>query len=209
MLLIAPRSTSCTFPRCHRHTGHCDTGLDGGHEALAKLPTWHCWRLGAHPPAAVCRSVRCHTVIYGLGAYSGSWHESPDSQRLPWTINGRLHPATHFCKVFLATAVALSLVHDVPDLCLHESGLQRRKLQRMEPPNGQPIGTMTTPSMKPPRADRDSLARQLTQLRDALVELELALRDYQFTLHSTERRSAEREACEWIGLAQASAKRAV
>jgi hypothetical protein len=49
----------------------------------------------------------------------------------------------------------------------------------------------------------------MTQLRDALVELELALRDYQFTLHSTERRSAEREAGEWIGLAQASAKRAL
>jgi hypothetical protein len=153
--------------------------------------------------------VRCHTVISGLGAYSASWHESPDSQRLPWSINGQPHPATHFCKVFLATAVALSLVHDVPDLCPQENCLQRRKLQRMGPPNGQPIGSMTTPSMKPPRVDRDSLAGQLTQLRDALVELELALRDYQFTLHSTERRSAEREAGEWIGLAQAIAKRAL
>ena len=168
--------------------------------------------------------MRCRTVIADLGAYSASWLECTDSQRLLGTIYGRPHHATHSSKVFFATAIALSLVLHVLDLCPHESWLQtlhltsssasqiarlqRRKLQRMEPPNGQHIWNMTTPSMKPTQADWDSLVCHLTAMCDALVETELALRDYLFALDSTERRTAEREACQWIGLAQTSARRA-
>jgi hypothetical protein len=44
-------------------------------------------------------------------------------------------------------------------------------------------------------------------MRDALVEMEYALRDYQFALCSTERQTAEREAFQWIELAQARSKK--
>jgi len=74
---------------------------------------------------------------------------------------------------------------------------------------GQHIWNMTTPGMKPTQADWNTLVCQLTEmrkaltaLRDALVETELALRDYHFTLDSTERRSAVREASRLIGRAR-------
>jgi len=77
------------------------------------------------------------------------------------------------------------------------------------PTIAKPFWNMTTPGMKSQQADWNALGCQLTEmrealtaLRDALVETELALRDYHFTLDTSERRTAEREAFRLIGRAR-------
>lgn len=63
---------------------------------------------------------------------------------------------------------------------------------------------MTTTDPKPD--DWDSLVCQLVELRDALLLTELALRDYQFTLDSSERRAAQCHAAQCIEIVRGCKK---
>ena len=66
---------------------------------------------------------------------------------------------------------------------------------------------MTTPNATPPDVDMEILACLLAELRDALVETALALRDYQFTLDSDARCQARDQAGQWIAWVQGGESR--
>jgi hypothetical protein len=66
---------------------------------------------------------------------------------------------------------------------------------------------MTTPNPTPPDVDMEMLACLLAELRDALVEAALALRDYQFALNSDARCQARDQAGQWIEWVQGSESR--
>ncbi len=66
---------------------------------------------------------------------------------------------------------------------------------------------MSTPNSKPPDVDMEVLACLLAELRDALVETALALRDYQFVLDSDARYQAQAQVVQWVKRAQSCENR--
>ena len=66
---------------------------------------------------------------------------------------------------------------------------------------------MTMPNSKPPNVDMEVLACLLAELRDALVETALALRDYQFAQDSDARCQAQAQVVQWVERAQSCENR--